>query len=119
MWIRTTLLTLVLATAAWAQAKDDEKKKKEEEAKAKIAEFKKSLKGVYDDERGVVFINRKITEGHGRAVTVAHELGHAFGLPHVVESERASLMNPANTSIEPTGDDVAALRALWGNCADR
>jgi hypothetical protein len=78
-----------------------------------------AFKGVYDDERGVVFVNRKITDPHERAVTIAHELGHAFGLPHVDSAERASLMNPANTAIEPTAEDVAALRALWGNCANR
>jgi len=43
MWAKTTAFALILSAAAAAQ--DDEAKKKEEEAKAKIADFKKELKG--------------------------------------------------------------------------
>lgn len=48
MWLKATAISLVLAAAALAQ--DDDAKKKEEEAKAKIAEFKKSLKGVKSEK---------------------------------------------------------------------
>jgi len=48
--------------------------------------------------------------------SVAHELGHAFGLVHVPQSERTSLMNPGNISTPPTVEDQAALAALWGTC---
>jgi hypothetical protein len=44
MWVKVTAMGLLLAACALAQ--DDDAKKKDEEAKAKIAEFKKSLKGV-------------------------------------------------------------------------
>jgi hypothetical protein len=76
-----------------------------------------AFRGVYDDERGVVIVNRRLSDGHERAVTVAHELGHAFGLPHVDASSRRSLMNPGNVAIEPTADDVTELRSRWGACA--
>jgi hypothetical protein len=72
--------------------------------------------GLYDDERGIVFINRQLSDEPARTITVAHELGHSFGLGHVENGERPSLMNPANVSVEPTADDVAALRQLWGSC---
>lgn len=72
--------------------------------------------GFYDDERGMVFVNRGLTDEHQRAVTVAHELGHAFGLLHVESASRPSVMNPANLFIEPNADDAAALAALWGDC---
>src|SRR4051812_48169456 len=48
MWLKATAIGLLLAAAAAAQ--DDDAKKKEEEAKAKIAEFKKSLKGVKSEK---------------------------------------------------------------------
>ena len=48
MWAKTTAIALVLAVAAAAQ--DDDAKKKEEEAKAKIADFKKELKGAKTDK---------------------------------------------------------------------
>ena len=72
--------------------------------------------GFYDDQRGVVYINLSLEDDHQRSVTIAHELGHAFGLVHVQASERASVMNPGNLTVEPTAADAAALTALWGNC---
>src|SRR5215204_2225980 len=44
MWVKVTAMGLLLAATALAQ--DDDAKKKDEEAKAKVADFKKSLKGV-------------------------------------------------------------------------
>jgi hypothetical protein len=35
--------------------------------------------GYYDPAGGQVFINRALTDPHQRAVTIAHELGHALG----------------------------------------
>lgn len=75
--------------------------------------------GLYDDERGIVFVNRRLDDARGRAVTVAHELGHAFGLQHVDRRERPSLMNPGNLTLGPTEQDVAQLRRLWGDCLRR
>jgi Matrixin len=71
--------------------------------------------GVYDDESGVVFINRRLADDHARAVTIAHEVGHALGLPHI--SDRDSVMNPENLVHEPNADDAGDLRSLWGDCA--
>jgi hypothetical protein len=48
MWAKTTAFALILAAVAAAQ--DDDAKKKEEEAKAKIADFKKELKGAKTDK---------------------------------------------------------------------
>ena len=67
--------------------------------------------GHYDDEHGIVYVNARITDPHARAVVIAHELGHAFGLPHL--DDRTSVMNRGNFAIEPTTDD----RALIASCA--
>lgn len=69
--------------------------------------------GLYEPSSGVVFINRKLA-GSERDVTVAHELGHALGLPHVPKEERASLMNPGNLTVPPSAEDLDQLRRQWG-----
>lgn len=63
--------------------------------------------GYYDDEAGVIYINSRITEPHALAVVIAHELGHAFGLPHV--EGKTSVMNRGNLSTVPTDDDRASI----------
>jgi hypothetical protein len=73
--------------------------------------------GLYDDARGVVYVNvALVQDAHACMVTVAHELGHSFGLLHIPASERSSLMNPNNLTVEPTAADVQAVAALWGAC---
>jgi hypothetical protein len=67
----------------------------------------------YYDPTGHVLINDDLTAGP-LAVTIAHEVGHAFGLVHV--TSRPSVMNPGNLVVEPNAGDVAALAALWGSC---
>jgi len=42
--------------------------------------------GVYEVSSGVVFVNKKLS-GLARDITVAHEVGHALGLPHVPTEE--------------------------------
>jgi hypothetical protein len=69
--------------------------------------------GLYEPESGRVRINTDLT-GRPLAVTIAHEIGHAFGLVHVIG--RPSLMNAGNLGIGPNEDDVAALEAVWGSC---
>jgi hypothetical protein len=69
--------------------------------------------GFYDDATATVYVNTTITDAHARAVTIAHELGHALGLVHVPPEVRASVMNPGNLTVEPTAEDAAAL----GTCA--
>jgi hypothetical protein len=71
--------------------------------------------GVYDDESGIVYVNERITDPLILSIVIAHELGHAFGLPHI--DDRPSLMGFGNTSVLPTDDDRAAVAALWGDCA--
>jgi hypothetical protein len=67
--------------------------------------------GVY--EAGVVFINHKLS-GFERDVTVAHEVGHALGLPHIPKEERISVMNPGNLTVPPSPVDLDDLRQQWG-----
>jgi hypothetical protein len=69
--------------------------------------------GLFDPTLGEVFINDDLV-ARPLAVTIAHEVGHAFGLVHV--SNRPSVMNPGNLDIEPNSADVAALADLWGRC---
>lgn len=76
----------------------------------------RAFHGLYDDEHGVVYINSGISDEHPLAIVIAHELGHAFGLPHIEKGERSSLMNPGNFVTPPNGADRAALEALWGRC---
>ena len=83
-----------------------------------VVHFRRSLgpfHGYYDDEAGEVYIHRGLQD-RAEAVTIAHELGHAFGLWHVKPSARRSVMNPGNTTVTPTERDVDSVRALWGDC---
>lgn len=77
----------------------------------------KAFHGQYDDKEGVIYINEDIDSDHARAVTVAHEVGHAFGLFHVDKDADLSVMNNGNLVTEPNAFDVANLQKLWGDCA--
>lgn len=70
--------------------------------------------GAYDDEHNIIFINLDLTDPAKLSIVIAHELGHAFGLPHV--TDRTSLMNPGNLETPPTAEDQDAIEALWGAC---
>lgn len=74
------------------------------------------LHGVYEPETGLVTVNRTLTDDRERTITVAHELGHAFGLPHMPPADAPSVMNPGNLVVVPTADDVAGLLEIWGAC---
>ena len=69
--------------------------------------------GLYDAPSGQIFINTDLTD-HQLAVTVAHEVGHAFGLVH--RTDQPSLMNPSNLMIEPQPVDIKTLETRWGAC---
>lgn len=71
------------------------------------------FRGVYEPSLGLVSINRRL-EGLERTITIAHELGHALGLPHVPATTRRSVMNPGNLTVLPTAEDVEALQQRWG-----
>ena len=69
--------------------------------------------GLYDDEHGIIYLNRALALPEV-SIVVAHEVGHAFGLPHV--SDQASVMHTGNTVTPPAATDQDALDALWGRC---
>ena len=71
--------------------------------------------GLYDAPSGQIYINDDLT-GDELAITIAHEIGHSFGLVHIPSNVRPSLMNPANLTVDPTAADVATLAGLWGRC---
>jgi hypothetical protein len=71
--------------------------------------------GLYDAPSGQIYINDDLT-GDELAITIAHEIGHSFGLVHIPTNVRPSLMNPANLTVLPTAADVATLAGLWGRC---
>ena len=72
--------------------------------------------GLYDDHAGQIFVNQDLVAVDPLRITIAHEIGHVFGLPHVSASVRRSLMNSGNTTIGITPEDVGALAAIWGRC---
>jgi hypothetical protein len=74
------------------------------------------FRGVYQDEVGDVIVNRRISGADARAITVAHEFGHALGLPHI--DDRDSVMNRGNLEFLPLASDVDALSELWGPCVE-
>jgi hypothetical protein len=74
--------------------------------------------GFYDDVGATILVSDALADP-ARAVVIAHELGHAFGLVHVPVTERISVMNAGNLATVPTEDDRAAVAALWGDCAAR
>jgi hypothetical protein len=90
----------------------------EQHVRVVFEEAAEMFHGLYDDENGVVYINSVISDDHARAVTVAHELGHSFGLFHVDPGVHVSVMNPANMVVEPNDSDASALVALWGSCGE-
>ena len=71
--------------------------------------------GLYDAPSGQIYINDDLV-GDELAITIAHEIGHSFGLVHIPTSVRPSLMNPANLTVQPTAADVATLAGVWGRC---
>lgn len=71
--------------------------------------------GVYDDESAVIYINTDLVDPDVLSIVIAHEVGHALGLPHV--GGKRSVMLQGNTTVPPGEDDAVALARLWGSCA--
>lgn len=71
--------------------------------------------GVYEDQTGEVIVNTELSDRE-RTITVAHELGHAFGLHHVDRDQRRSLMNAGNLETTLTEHDVAVVLQRWNGC---
>ena len=71
--------------------------------------------GLYDAPNAQVFVNTDLA-GNALAITIAHEVGHAFGLSHVPAAQYTSVMNPNNLVVEPTLEDVDTLAMRWGSC---
>jgi hypothetical protein len=94
---------------------------REEDAEAQhlVIRFEKSAPmffGIYRDEVGDIVINSALDDQHERAITIAHELGHALALWHVERDDRKSVMNPGNTSTPPLRSDANELVSTWGAC---
>lgn len=74
------------------------------------------VNGYYSDETGEVTINRNLADHRERTITLAHEMGHAFGLRHVARSKRRSLMNSGNLQTMVTDSDVEHVLSRWESC---
>lgn len=77
-----------------------------------------AFRGYYDDENGVIYINDRLAI-ENIAYTLAHEIGHSFGLFHIEKTNRISVMNHGNMSIAPNREDAKAVENLWGICTSR
>ena len=73
--------------------------------------------GQFDDRRGVILLSRHMTDRRQRAIVLAHEVGHAYGLFHAGEEDRPSVMTSGNRDVPPTAGDAAGIEALWGDCS--
>jgi hypothetical protein len=69
--------------------------------------------GLYDAKTAQIYLNSDLG-GAAEQVTLAHELGHSFGMVHI--SGRASVMNAGNLTVVPNAGDVSTLAGLWGSC---
>jgi hypothetical protein len=70
--------------------------------------------GLYRPDHGDILINRGLVDPTSRAITIAHEVGHAFGLAHV--NGQRSLMNPGNLVIPPGEREVQLIGERRGPC---
>lgn len=76
-------------------------------------------RALYLDKRGEILISRERLENDHLSLAIAHELGHAFGLLHISEDDRASVMNIGNLTVTPNNEDGLAVGAFWPACGTR
>ena len=76
-----------------------------------------ALRAVYWDDSGQIAISSDKLAPEEYPIAIAHEMGHAFGLPHIEPNERASVMNVGNVVLGPTEEDAADVAAIWPSCA--
>jgi hypothetical protein len=69
--------------------------------------------GLYDPKAVQIYLNSDLS-GSTEQITLAHEIGHAFGMVHI--SGRPSVMNAGNLTVVPNTGDVTTLAGLWGSC---
>jgi len=75
------------------------------------------LRAAYFDKTGVIIVSSELLAPEEFGVAIAHEMGHAFGLPHVDPSVRPSVMNVGNTTLAPTVEDATEVATLWPSCS--
>lgn len=105
------------AIAMWRDAMPNTALDRDGDGESLPVEFRAAapfFHGIYVAHEGVILVNSGITERRALAITLAHELGHAFGLEHA--DGGMSVMIRGNADIEPAAADVRALEARWGAC---
>jgi hypothetical protein len=70
--------------------------------------------GLYRPTQGDILINSELVQPQALAITIAHEIGHAFGLAHVTDHN--SLMNPGNLKIPPGADEARLIFQRSDSC---
>ncbi|MGE0548951.1 MAG: hypothetical protein AB7O24_29445 [Kofleriaceae bacterium] len=74
------------------------------------------FRAIYWDDVGQIWVGRDQLAPENYAIAIAHELGHAFGLLHVPNEERPSVMNVGNLELVPNEQDARDVAALWDSC---